>query len=215
VRVGDKRSNPTPYADYPHPDAEEVVLYPQGGGRKVGGLDAQRPERAGEETLVDDVSQSGGKLAAARSSKHRLLYATAELASPLHLSGAPRLSIRLAADEPAANLSVWLVSLPWTEGGAITDNILTRGWADPQNRNSLRESRPLKPGEFVELTFDLEPDDQIVPVGQQLGLMIFSSDRDFTLWPKKGTELSVDLKGTSLSLPVVGGAAALERALGR
>ena len=43
--------------------------------------------------------------------------------------------------------------------------------------------------------------------------MIFSSDRDFTLWPKPGTELTVDLDGTSLQMPVVGGAAAFGRAI--
>ncbi len=42
--------------------------------------------------------------------------------------------------------------------------------------------------------------------------MIFSSDRDFTLWPEPGTELTVDLNGTSISLPVVGGVEAYNRA---
>ena len=45
--------------------------------------------------------------------------------------------------------------------------------------------------------------------------MIFSSDRDFTLWPKPGTELTIDLDGTTLQLPVVGGAAAFARATGK
>ncbi len=44
--------------------------------------------------------------------------------------------------------------------------------------------------------------------------MIFSSDRDFTLWPPPGTELTVELDGTSLELPVVGGGSTLTRALG-
>ncbi len=44
--------------------------------------------------------------------------------------------------------------------------------------------------------------------------MIFSSDRDFTLWPKPGTELTIDLARTSLRLPVVGGPAAFSRAIG-
>ena len=35
--------------------------------------------------------------------------------------------------------------------------------------------------------------------------MIFSSDRDFTLWPEPGTELTVDLAATKLELPIVGG----------
>ena len=46
----------------------------------------------------------------------------------------------------------------------------------------------------------------------RIGLMIFSSDRDFTLWPAAGTELTIDLDKTSLRLPVVGGSASLERA---
>jgi X-Pro dipeptidyl-peptidase len=61
----------------------------------------------------------------------------------------------------------------------------------------------------VTLTFDLQPDDQIVPAGKRIALMILSSDRDFTLWPKAGTRLTVDLARTSLRLPVVGGEAAL------
>jgi X-Pro dipeptidyl-peptidase len=43
--------------------------------------------------------------------------------------------------------------------------------------------------------------------------MIFSSDRDFTLWPEAGTKLTVDLAGTSLELPVVGGQTALAEAV--
>ena len=42
--------------------------------------------------------------------------------------------------------------------------------------------------------------------------MIFSSDRDFTLWPAPGTELTIDLDRTSLRLPVVGGPVSVERA---
>jgi X-Pro dipeptidyl-peptidase len=133
----------------------------------------------------------------------------------LHLSGYSKLTIRLASSRPAANLSVWLVSLPWTKKGKINSNLITRGWADPQNHASLRESEPLIPGEFVDLSFTLQPDDQIIPAGQQLGLMIFSSDREFTLWPEAGTELSVDLGATVLNIPVVGGRAALKRAIGR
>ena len=68
------------------------------------------------------------------------------------------------------------------------------------------------PGQFYEMSFDLQPDDQIINKGERIGLMIFSSDRDFTLWPAAGTELTVDLGATSLELPVVGGAAAFDKA---
>jgi X-Pro dipeptidyl-peptidase len=97
--------------------------------------------------------------------------------------------------------------LPWSEAlnTKITDNIITRGWADPQNHRSLTESEPLVPGKYYEMEFELMPDDQIIPKGQQIGLMIFSSDKEFTLWPEPGTELTVDLEGTTLTLPIVGG----------
>jgi len=62
------------------------------------------------------------------------------------------------------------------------------------------------------LNFDFQPDDQVIPRGQRIGLMIFSSDKDFTLWPKPGTELTIDLDATSIELPVVGGLKALRRA---
>ena len=35
--------------------------------------------------------------------------------------------------------------------------------------------------------------------------MIFSSDLEFTLHPKPGTKITIDLDATSLSIPVVGG----------
>ena len=225
VREGDERDQPTPYVDYPNPDAAPVELYPTAGGVRTGGLVARQPGGQGTETLVDNVSFDGATLAAAEWTDHRLLYATPELAEPLHISGTPRLTIRLAADRPAANLSVWLVALPWVEEAEdITANLITRGWADPQNHEALTgrgpddlmeltRGRPLEPGRFYELSFPLQPDDQVVPAGARIGLMIFSSDRDFTLHPDPGTELTVDLDATSLELPIVGGAAALQRAL--
>ena len=43
--------------------------------------------------------------------------------------------------------------------------------------------------------------------------MIFSSDKEFTLWPKPGTKLTVDLEGTNLTLPIVGGIEALNKSI--
>lgn len=213
VREGVKRDAPTPYADYPHPDAATAQLFPGPGGKKLGVLATSAAETSVREKLVDDASVTGAELAHAESSGHRLLYATPPLAAPLHLSGTPRVRVRVASSRPAANLSVWLVTLPWPDDAEGDGPVVTRGWADPQNAASLRESRPLERGEFVDLAFDLQPDDQILPAGSRLGLMLFSSDRDFTLWPKPGTELTFELDGCALELPVVGGEPALRAAL--
>ena len=69
----------------------------------------------------------------------------------------------------------------------------------------MNESSDLIPEKFYTMSFDLQPDDQVIKKGQQIGLMIFSSDQEFTLHPEPGTILTVDLNSTSLKLPVVGG----------
>ena len=215
VREQDERSNPTPYADYPNPEASPVSFYLSPGAPAKGGLALEKMTAGKKETLVDNYSFPGAALAQADYTEHRLLYLSPVLKKPIHISGISKITVKLASTTPAANLSVWLVSLPWTEGrnSKITDNIITRGWADPQNYASIRKGEPLVPGKFYEVSFNLQPDDQIIPAGQQIGLMIFSSDAEFTILPKPGTELTVDLDGTVLTLPVVGGKAAVEKAM--
>jgi X-Pro dipeptidyl-peptidase len=215
---------PVPFASFPAPGSAPVRLHPTRGGNGIAAL-ALRPSR-GIDSIVDDVAVSGSANAGAPSSAHRLLFATAPLRDSLRISGTPRVTLRVAADRPAANLSVWLVTLPYDStriGSASRAGVVTRGWADIQNHAALtrggvyaskRHGDPLVPGRYYDLTFDLEPDDQVIPAGKQLGVMIMSSDPEFTLWPRAGTRLTVDLAGTSFSLPVVGGGAALMRAGG-
>ncbi len=213
VREDAKRREPTPYADYPNPNAQGVTLRPSADGQAVGVLGTA----AGQGTLdiVDARTTKGGAHAAAAKSTGRLLFASKTLEAPVHFSGYYDVKVRVASNTPAANLSVWLVSLPWADDAkSINRNIISRGWADPQNSKSIHESAPLTPGEFVDLSFRLMPDDQIIPVGEQIGLMIFATDPEFTLQPKEGTTLTVDLAGTEITLPVVGGAAAWKAAVG-
>ncbi|MBP8274025.1 MAG: Xaa-Pro dipeptidyl-peptidase, partial [Acidobacteria bacterium] len=173
---------PTPYADYPNPAASPVVLFPHvtpaANGSGVGDLGYAAIAQHTIEKLIDDVQFSGAALATAAQSSNRLLYATAALTEPVHLSGFSRVTLTLASSKPAANLSVWLVQLPWTEGPIGTSNLITRGWADPQNAAALTSGgdyhskapgTPLTPGKMVKMTFDLEPDDQIIPAGKRIG----------------------------------------------
>src|SRR5215218_2554915 len=215
---------PVPFASFPAPGSAYVRLHPAGDGNGIAAL-ILRPSR-GTGSIVDDVAVTGSANAGAARSDHRLLFATAPLRDSLRISGTPRVTVRIAADRPAANLSVWLVTLPYDStriGAASRAGVVTRGWADIQNHASLARGgvydsklrgAPLVPGTFYDLTFDLEPDDQVIPAGRQLGIMILSSDPEFTLWPRAGTRLTVDLAGTSFSVPVVGGGGALLRAGG-
>lgn len=221
VREGKRASKPETYPEYPNPEATALTFVPQPGGRKIGALELRESgssqpavaQKGTVEEIIDNFSFSGPQLLAAEWSNHRLVYATPKLTSPLHLSGLAKIKLRVACDRPTACLSVWLVSLPWTGSERITDDVITRGWADPSNAMSITDPTPMAPGEFRDVEFTLQPDDQVIAAGEQIGLMIFSSDRDFTLWPEPGTQLQIDLAGTQLSLPVVGGADAYREAI--
>jgi len=207
VREKADRLSPTPYADYPNPDARPLTLFLKPGAPGAGSLVTEKPAKQGTEMLVDNFSFPGSTLAQAEYTNHRLLYLTPVLTEPAHISGVVTVKVKAASSKPAVNLSVWLVALPWTASRqmSLSDNIITRGWADLQNYRSMTKSEPLVPGRFYEMSFELEPDDHIIPAGKQIGLMIFSSDKEFTLQPMPGTELTVDLDGTEVTIPVVGG----------
>lgn len=215
VRENDKRENPTAYKEYPNPESSDVTLYLNPGAPAKGNLSPEKSKDQGTEKLVDNYSFTGASLAQAEFTNHRLIYVTPTLLKDIHLSGIAKVTVMVSSSKPAANLSVWLVSLPWTEGrkSKITDNIITRGWADPQNHSSITKSEPLVAGKFYQVSFNLMPDDQVISKGQQIGLMIFSSDKEFTLWPTPGTELTVDLDATSIKLPIVGGIEAFNTAI--
>ena len=215
VRENDNRLTPTAYQEYPNPAAEPVVLHLGAGGPKIGKLTRNNLNIKEKETLSDNHTFSAESLAKTKNSNHRLLYVTSTLKEDLHLSGLPSITIKAASSKPAVNLSVYLVSLPWNMNrrAKITDNIITRGWADLQNHSSLTNGSALKPGAFYKMSFDFQPDDQVIKKGQQIGLMIFSSDSEYTILPEPGTKLTVDLKETIITLPIVGGNAAFKAAV--
>jgi X-Pro dipeptidyl-peptidase len=215
VREDDKMSEPTSYEAYPNPEASDVNFYLSPGAPEHGGLTMEHGSGKGTESLTDNFSFSWKALAQAEITGHRLIYVTPKLTEDLHISGTPTVTVKVASSKPATNLSVYLVSLPYSESrrAKITDNLITRAWADIQNYESLYESEPLEPGKFYTMTFPLQPDDQVIKAGQQIGLMIFGSDRDFTLWPDPGTELTIDLDGSFVTIPVVGGKSAYKMAI--
>lgn len=215
VRENDKQQNPTPYEAYPNPKAKEVLFYLKSNNANYGKLTLSESNHKEQETFSDNANISATSLAQSTSSNHRLLYLSDILKEDIHISGLPYISIKAASSKAAVNFSVYLVSLPWNKnkGAKITENIITKGWADLQNHASLTKSSPLVPGKFYSMKFDLQPDDQIIKKGQQIGLMLFSSDSEHTILPKPGTELTIDLNETSISIPIVGGKNAFKKAI--
>ena len=189
------------YADWPVPGAGLVSLFPGAAAEAnaIGQLSGvQRPgAAAAQELVVDDASIDATVLVAAPQSPHRLVYQSAPLTAPVHVSGIPDVSLRLAFDKPAANVSAMLVD--YKAAGAPV--IVTRGWADPQNRDSISRTTPVVPNTPYTIAFELQPHDYVFQAGSRVGFVVLSSDRLFTLRPPAGTRLSVTTALSSLRLP--------------
>ena len=209
VREGAERDDPTAYRDFPDPAAHDVRLHVTPGGRTHGDLTMRGHGRGARETLVDDASIKAQTLVDASKSKHRLAYLTGELDKDVRISGTPTVRMRAAFSERRANATALLVQYN-ADGSA---EILTRGWMDPRNRVSDRFELPLRPGRSVMLRFDMQPKDSVIPAGSRIGLVVLSSDNEFTIRPPAGTRMTLDTRSSRFNLPVVGGRRALRSAL--
>jgi X-Pro dipeptidyl-peptidase len=161
------------------------------------------------ETIVDDSSIDANALIASVQSPNRLVYKTSALVAPVHMSGVASVSLHLSFDRPAANVSAMVVD--YRADG--TARLVTRGWADPQNRNSKSRTDPVTPGTAYSINFDLQPHDYQFAAGSRIGFVVMSSDRLFTLRPPPGTTLNFEARHSKIFLPIVGGTEAAALAI--
>ncbi|WP_290058610.1 Xaa-Pro dipeptidyl-peptidase [Amycolatopsis solani] len=199
-------------ADWPAPTTADVRVYPWPGGKAKGTIDTRNPVpgKAAVETLADDSSKTIEQLAGLASSGNRLLYATSAAKQSVRLSGTARADLALAFDRPAANVSAILLDRA-PDGSS---HIISRGWTDPQNRMSPARTEPITPGQTYRIGVELMPKDYVLAAGHRLEFLLASSDHDYTLRPKPGAGLALDLTRTSVTLPVTGGKPALRAAFG-
>jgi X-Pro dipeptidyl-peptidase len=120
----------------------------------------------------------------------RLVFLTPTLNKSRLISGTPVVSLNLSVlNRKAANITVALVEYDKNGKGQI----ITRGWADPQNYRDQSKGELLIPGEDYQLTFSLEPKEYRLSSGSKLGVILTSTDYDFTLRPKPGTQIQFNL----------------------
>lgn len=85
--------------------------------------------------------------------------------------------------------------------------VVTRGILDAQNHRSLSRRTVLTPGRHYKITWRMLPQDYEFKAGHRLGLILTGTNDDITdAEPGTGTKVTVDLAGTSVSLPLVVGA---------
>ncbi|EHR62458.1 Xaa-Pro dipeptidyl-peptidase [Saccharomonospora cyanea] len=202
----------TQEADWPAPGTDDATLRLGPGGDRQGALGADRFRgRPVVERLTDDAGEKVEDLVNAAASEHRLSYSTEAANAPVRLSGTPSVRLRLEFDRPAANVTAVLVDRA-PDGSS---HVITRGWADPQNRHGLSRTKALRPGVPYWLSFDLQPQDYLVAEGHRLEFVLLSSDHDFTLRPAPGTGVGLDVSRSTVTVPVVGGDESLRQAFPR
>jgi X-Pro dipeptidyl-peptidase len=159
----------------------------------------------GRELDTDDVLIQGPD--EARSD--RLVYRSRPLRGDARISGTPEVSLRMSIDNRnAANLTAVLVDYG-AAGSADPPVMVTRGWLDPQNRYGIRRSLPVRQDKLYRFNWDLQPDDYVFKAGHRIGLVVVSTDHDYTIRPAPGTRLSLRPALSWVKLPVVGGRSAL------
>jgi X-Pro dipeptidyl-peptidase len=143
----------------------------------------------GKTKKIEDLMSSPTEM-----KKERLMFLSEPLTAARLFSGTGKVSLRLAVkNRKAANVTVVLVQI--TKNGK--KRIITRGWADPQNSKSIAQGKKLEPGQFYDLAFDLEPKQMMLEEGSQIGVLVASTDYDFTLRPDAGTEIQIELGESS------------------
>ncbi len=152
----------------------------------------------GRQSFIDNAMIRAETLAEAEESAHRLVYQTKPLTKKVRLSGTPEISITAKLDKPAANLTALLVRY-----GPDKTEIITRGWMDPQNLKGASKSSALKIGKDYKFEWEMQPDDYIFQKGDRIGLVLLSSDHDYTIRPKAGTTININPDKSHIELPLV------------
>jgi X-Pro dipeptidyl-peptidase len=205
------------FADWPVPGSSPATLHLAAtNATQPGTLDTQLPSSGPKprQSFVDRGRELDPETSLLPNpdvaNPNRLIYLSPPMPNGAHLSGTPTVSLRASVDNRyAANLTAVLMDYGPT-GSTAAPVVVTRGWMDVQNRRALDRSTPIQQGTEYPFTWDLQPDDYVFPAGHRIGLVVLSTDLNFTLRPLPGTQLTVFPAKSEVTLPLVGGARALE-----
>jgi X-Pro dipeptidyl-peptidase len=190
-------------ADWPAPGSHRVELELGARSATAPGTLSRRGEGSTEQSFVDNGRNLDTDDVLVQSpdaaNPNRLVYRTEALPRALRLSGTPWVELAMSIDNrTAANLTAVLVDYA-PDGSAA---MVTRGWLDPQNRRRADRSEPIREGREYSFRWDLQPDDHVFAAGHRIGLVVVSTDFDYTLRPLPGTQLTLDPGDSELELPV-------------
>lgn len=121
-----------------------------------------------------------------------------ELGSKKYLQPYPAvLSVR-TLDNGRYHMLDNLTELPFKEAG---QRVISKGYLNLQNRHDLLEVEAVKPGEWMEFDFDLQPTIYKLEKGTTLRLVLYTTDFEITVRDQTDYQLTIDLAQSSLHLP--------------
>lgn len=215
------------YKDWPDPSARSVRLGLSEDGLGRSGRGTQRlvddPSRKAEDLAANPDASDPNRLMylTPELTEPVKLSGTAKIKLRASVDGkSPYLSALLVdygADErvsgfgPTSERWCYGDSIPGNEGcrtvrrysTAVTPfKIVTRGWTDVRNRTSIWRSTPVKAGKEYTFSWPMQPYDYVFKPGHRIGLMVLATDHAYTLRYPAGTKVEVDLRGSTLTLPL-------------
>lgn len=210
---------------YPTDDAE---LQKDGNGKKklafldLGGKDF-KAAKISESAWQDKFIAGDEKWA-----KPSLRFTTDEFIHPVTIVGRPEVKLRVSSSLNKGQISVALVELGdrkrltavpkflMRDGQELgfrfgTDTLqefvpdklshaklITKAHMNLQNYEDMQKPAAIEPGEFYDLSFELQPTYYKVPVGSKLCLIIYSTDQGMTKRPLEETTYTIDLAKTEI-----------------
>lgn len=210
---------------YPTDDAE---LQKDGNGKKkltfldLGGKEFKAAKIS--ETAWQDKFIAGDE----KWAKPSLRFTTDEFIHPVTIVGRPEVKLRVSSSLNKGQISVALVELGdrkrltavpkflMRDGQELgfrfgTDTLqefvpdklshaklITKAHMNLQNYANMQKPAAIEPGEFYDLSFELQPTYYKVPVGSKLCLIIYSTDQGMTKRPLEETTYTIDLAKTEI-----------------
>ena len=210
---------------YPTDDAE---LQKDGNGKKklafldLGGKEF-KAAKISESAWQDKFIAGDEKWA-----KPSLRFTTDEFIHPVTIVGRPEVKLRVSSSLNKGQISVALVELGdrkrltavpkflMRDGQELgfrfgTDTLqefvpdklshaklITKAHMNLQNYADMQKPAAIEPGEFYDLSFELQPTYYKVPVGSKLCLIIYSTDQGMTKRPLEETTYTIDLAKTEI-----------------
>lgn len=138
----------------------------------------------------------------------------------VRFSGTAQVNVDIAIDQPTCALSAMLVDLgkdcrltneeiekdgEFTFGVEETPSeykVITRGWLNPQNRNSIWSKESVEEGKFYSYQFDMVPTDHTIKAGHKLALILYGIDAEATQRPDAITNITIKQDTLKVLVPI-------------